>query len=145
MAKVLPPLRFVLQELLPVGYTVLAGPPKLGKSWLLLQLGLAVAAGEDLFGQGTAQGAALYLALEDGEHRMQGRMRRLLGDRAPPAGLSIATKWPRLDAGGMAEIELWAKANGDAARLCIIDTTQKIKPPPGRFGTPRDHTEGRRR
>jgi Bifunctional DNA primase/polymerase, N-terminal/AAA domain len=134
MAKALPPLRFAVNELLPVGYTVLAGPPKLGKSWLAYQLASAVASGADLFGQGTSQGEVLYLALEDGERRMQSRLQRLLGDRAPPPALSLAPKWPRLDKGGMEGIEDWAKGHGDSARLCIIDTMQKIKPPAPKAG-----------
>jgi hypothetical protein len=134
MAKVLPPLQFAVNELLPVGYTVLAGPPKLGKSWLLSQLALAVASGSDLFGQGTLQGHVLQLALEDGERRMQSRMDRLLNGSKAPEDLHIATKWPRLDLGGMAEIEMWAKSHGDAARLCIIDTLQKIRPPASKAG-----------
>jgi hypothetical protein len=134
MAKLLPPLRWAVNELLPVGYTVLAGPPKLGKSWLAYQLALAVASGADLFGQGTSQGEVLYLALEDGERRLQSRLQRLLGDRAPPAGLSLAPKWSRLDKGGAQGIETWARERGDSARLCIIDTMQKIKPPASKAG-----------
>jgi hypothetical protein len=34
----------------------------------------------------------------------------------------------------MAEIEMWAKSHGDAARLCIIDTLQKIRPPASKAG-----------
>lgn len=34
----LPPIRFVVEGLLPQGLHVFAGPPKIGKSWLLMQL-----------------------------------------------------------------------------------------------------------
>jgi hypothetical protein len=134
MEKVLPPLRFAVNDLLPVGYTVLAGPPKLGKSWLAYQLALAVASGADLFGHATMKGEVLYLAMEDGERRMQSRLERLLGKQKPPASLSLATDWPRLDNGGMLEIEMWARECGDAARLVIIDTLQKIRPPSSKAG-----------
>ena len=39
------PTRFVVDGLLPRGLHIFAGPPKVGKSWLLLQLALAVASG----------------------------------------------------------------------------------------------------
>ena len=45
MNLVLPPLRFVVEGLLPQGVCILAGRAKTGKSWLVLALCLAVAAG----------------------------------------------------------------------------------------------------
>lgn len=36
MNTVLPPIRFVISQLLPHGLHVLAGAPKVGKSWLSL-------------------------------------------------------------------------------------------------------------
>lgn len=38
MNTVLPPIRFVIFQLLPQGLHVLAGVPKVGKSWLSLRL-----------------------------------------------------------------------------------------------------------
>ena len=62
------PLKFVVQEVLPEGLTLLAGAPEIGKSWLALDIAIAVAAGRFcLGGQGVDQGEVLYLALEDGE------------------------------------------------------------------------------
>ena len=40
-----PPLRYAVDGLLPEGLTLFVGPPKVGKSWLLLGMALAVAAG----------------------------------------------------------------------------------------------------
>ena len=39
----LPPTRFCVQTLLPQGVTVLGGAPKIGKSWLVLDLCVRVA------------------------------------------------------------------------------------------------------
>ena len=61
----LPPTRFVVDGLLPRGLHVFAGAPKVGKSWLLLQLALAVASGTPLWGLRTEQGTVLSLCLED--------------------------------------------------------------------------------
>jgi RecA-family ATPase len=52
----LPPTRYVVDGLLPRGLHVFAGPPKVGKSWLLLQLSLAVASGTSFWGLDTEQG-----------------------------------------------------------------------------------------
>ena len=45
----LPPIRFIIDGLLPQGLHILAGAPKIGKSWLALTLCLCVAKGEPLW------------------------------------------------------------------------------------------------
>ena len=60
--------------LLPVGLAILAGAPKVGKSWLALQIAQAVAAGGYIFNQLVERGPVLYLALEDPPRRLQERM-----------------------------------------------------------------------
>jgi len=62
--------------LLPVGLTILAGAPKVGKSWLALQFAQAVAAGGVVFGLRVEAGPVLYLALEDPPRRLQERMKK---------------------------------------------------------------------
>jgi hypothetical protein len=66
---------WIVPGLLPVGLTLLAGRPKVGKSWLALQLMQAVATGGNFLGQRVQRGACLYLALEDSPRRLQSRMR----------------------------------------------------------------------
>ena len=45
LARQLPPIQWAIPDILPEGLTLLAGKPKLGKSWLALAMALAVAAG----------------------------------------------------------------------------------------------------
>src|SRR4051812_41227347 len=40
-----PPVRYILEGYIAEGLTILAGRPKLGKSWLALDIGIAVAMG----------------------------------------------------------------------------------------------------
>src|SRR5260370_310764 len=62
----LPPTRWAIPEILPEGLTLLAGKPKLGKSWLALSAALSIASGGVALGaQPVTQGDVLYLALED--------------------------------------------------------------------------------
>lgn len=125
------PIRWIVRDVLPAGYAILAGAPKLGKSWLAYQLSVAVARGEALWGNDTDPGDVLNLALEDGERRAQDRLRKVLDGAAAPPRLSLATAWPRLDEGGLDQIEAWANAVR-APRLVILDTFQKLRPPSGR-------------
>jgi RecA-family ATPase len=121
------PTRWIIPNLLPEGLTLLASKPKLGKSWLALGLALAVASGGQTLGQITVEpGAALYLALEDSEKRLHARTQQLLGGQPLSSSLEVTTRWPRLDAGGLAQIELWLQAKPDA-RLIILDTLAKIR------------------
>jgi RecA-family ATPase len=65
---------WAIPNLLPVGLTILAGRPKVGKSWLTLQIALAVASGGYALGEPVEQGPVLYLALEDPPRRLKERM-----------------------------------------------------------------------
>jgi RecA-family ATPase len=56
----------------PEGCILLAGPPKVGKSWLTLGLGLSVASGGKALGRiDVTAGQVLYLALEDTPRRLK--------------------------------------------------------------------------
>lgn len=137
------PTQYVVDKLLPVGSGVLAGKPKIGKSWLALDLALAVATGGSILGYPvTKPRRVLYLALEDNERRLHNRLAKLIyGDasdppddeyvfefQAPPTdNIDFATEWPRMDQGGLERIGEWKAAHKDA--LIIIDTLQKFRPP----------------
>lgn len=61
MSTPLQPLSFVVDSLISQGIHVLAGSPKVGKSWLALWLAVMVAKGEPVWGMPTRQGTTLYL------------------------------------------------------------------------------------
>ena len=65
MTTPLPVTQYVVEQLLPQGLHILAGAPKVGKSWLALWLCLQVAKGESVWGFESSRGAVLYLCLED--------------------------------------------------------------------------------
>jgi hypothetical protein len=129
MGMTLPPPRWAVEGVLPEGLTVLAGKPKLGKSWLMLHLALAVAQGGTALGKiGVEAGEVLYIALEDTRRRLQARMRRLLGPgESAPAGLHLATAWPRQDKGGLEQLDGWLHDH-PLARLVLIDTWGRWRP-----------------
>ena len=77
------PTHFLVDELIPEGLHILAGAPKIGKSWLALWLCLCVSQGQALWNFATTQGEALYLSLEDSFQRIQTRLFDLTED-APP-------------------------------------------------------------
>ena len=55
------PQEFVVRGLLPNGLSILGGAPKIGKSWLMLELALRVANGEPMWDMETKQGTVVLL------------------------------------------------------------------------------------
>ena len=55
----LPPTQFCVQTLLPEGVTILGGAPKIGKSWLVLDLCVRIDKGEALWNLTTKKGTIL--------------------------------------------------------------------------------------
>lgn len=128
LATELPEPRSAVEGLLPEGLGLMAGAPKLGKSWLGLATAIAVASGGYALGTiEVEQGDVLYLALEDNPRRLQTRLRMLLGQTAPPDGLYIETEWPRLDAGGLEQLTAWFDDHPDT-RLVVIDVWTRVRP-----------------
>ncbi len=138
MAKTLPPIKYIIPGLLPEGATFIGGKPKQGKSWMALQTGVSVALGGVMFGHHLTAGDVLYLALEDNERRLQSRLRQQLQSEpgAPlplPRRMDLVTEWPRLDEGGLGNIQVWLQEHREA-RLVIVDTLAKVKPRARRNG-----------
>ena len=71
-----PPLAWIVPDFLPPGLTFLIGKPKVGKSWLALQLALSISTGGKVFDRDVQKGRVLYLALEDNERRLKDRMKK---------------------------------------------------------------------
>jgi hypothetical protein len=92
----------------------LVSRPKFGKSWLLLQVGTAVATGVVALvpDDNPLHGDVLYLTLEDNPRRLQRRLTKYFGrdPRTWPSRLIIATEWKRLDQGGLEVIEAWCRS-----------------------------------
>lgn len=124
-----PVAREAVAGLLPEGLTVLAGRPKLGKSWLALNLASYVALGTRALGKfDVTKGTALYYALEDNPRRLQRRLRTLFPTGGVPTGLGLSVSLARLDAGGIDALQRDLDERPDC-RVAIIDTLARIRPP----------------
>ena len=118
------PTRFLVDELIPEGLHILAGAPKIGKSWLALWLCLCVSQGQPLWNFATTQGEALYLSLEDSFQRIQTRLFDLTED-APPT-LHFAIMADTLKHGLEQQIEQFLTEH-PTTKLVVIDTLQRVR------------------
>ena len=124
MSQPLTPLNFVVDTLLSQGLHILAGSPKVGKSWLALWLAVTVAKGEAVWGMGVKQGTTLYLCLEDSTLRIQNRLFEITEDA--PANVHFTTNSDTLGKGLEEQLCSFLSEHPDTV-LVIIDTLQMIR------------------
>ena len=124
MSLPLKPLNFVVDSLLSQGLHILAGSPKVGKSWLALWLSVMVAKGEPIWGMSVKQGTTLYLCLEDSTLRIQNRLFEITEDA--PANVHFSTESDILGKGLEQQLHTFLAEHPDTV-LVIIDTLQMIR------------------
>ena len=118
------PVSFVVDDLLPQGLHLLAGAPKIGKSWLALWLCLCAAQGKPLWTFATRPCEVLYLCLEDSFQRIQSRLFDLTEDA--PANVHFSTNSDTLGKGLEEQLCAFLVEHPDTV-LVIIDTLQMIR------------------
>ena len=115
----------IIDGLLYAGAYILAGAPKIGKSFLVAQLAYHVSTGQKLWEYDVRQGTVLYLALEDDFGRIQNRMFMMYGVEDTDK-LHFATVAGKIGNGLDEQLENFMREHPDT-KLIIIDTMQKIR------------------
>ena len=115
---------FIVDEILPVGLHIFCGAPKVGKSWLMLDLCIKVSKGEELWSLKTNKCDVLYLALEDTHQRLQKRLFKLTDDI--DSNFHIAIESNKITNGLIMQLENVIKQYPNI-RLVVIDTLQKVR------------------
>ena len=115
----------IIDGLLYAGAYILAGAPKIGKSFLVAQIAYHVSIGRKLWDFEVHQGTVLYLALEDDYQRIQSRMFMMYGVDDTP-NLHFATVAGRIGNGLDEQLENFVREHSNT-KLIIIDTMQTIR------------------
>ncbi|MBO4562046.1 MAG: AAA family ATPase [Clostridia bacterium] len=115
----------IIEGFLYPGTYLMAGSPKIGKSFLVTQIGYSIATGTPLWGMPVQKGSVLYLALEDDRQRLQRRVSRMFGVEGT-AALHFATQARSVENGLMQQLEGFIREHSDT-KLIIIDTLQKVR------------------
>ena len=120
------PKEWIIKGILRSGLYILAGAPKVGKSFLVGQIAYHVSTGRPLWGYPVHRSPVLYMALEDDHQRLQERMFRMFGlESTKDLYFSISAK--NLREGLEEQIAGFVKDH-PGTRLIIIDTLKKIRP-----------------
>lgn len=118
------PIEYCVDGLISQGLFVLAGAPKVGKSWLALDMCLSIAKGEKVLGKETLCGHAVYLSLEDSLIRLQNRLYELTDE--PSDNLNFAIMAESISNGLPEQIE-YCRKRFDDLKIVVIDTLQKVR------------------
>lgn len=128
----MPKVRWVVPDLLPQGLTVFGGPGKIGKSWLCMQVGVALSSAGVVLGKFPVdRGDVLYLSLEDTTDSLTERLEQLMANdpgltKASVRRLHLRPRWPKLDDGGLKKLDD-CLATHPRTRLVIVDTWIKVR------------------
>ena len=125
MEETLPSRRAVIDGLLGTGVYLLAGAPKIGKSFLVAQIAYRVSTGTELWGYRVHGGTVLYLALEDDKKRLQERMARMFGVEGCD-NLHFATHAGQVGQNLDKQLQNFLREHPDTV-LVIVDTLQKVR------------------
>ena len=118
-----PPVPWVIPGFVVPGLTILAGAPKIGKSWLAMGMASALATGGRVFGEIKVEmGDVLLLALEDTERRLKERLEKMWVRGS--IHLNIRTEWP-VGPECIRYLEAWMDEYRET-KAVFIDTLQKV-------------------
>ena len=115
----------IIDGLLYAGAYILAGAPKIGKSFLVAQLAYHISTGQKLWNYEVRQSIVLYLALEDDYQRLQERMFRMFGVN-DTKNLFFAVAAKQLGNGLDEQLEKFVREH-HGTKLIVVDTLQKIR------------------
>ena len=129
---------FIIEDILPIGLHIFCGAPKVGKSWLMLDICIKVSKGEEIWNLKTNKCDVLYLALEDTYQRLQKRLFKLTNEIDSNFHISIESN--KIANGLTSQLEQTLKKYPDI-KLIVIDTLQKVRKQNNDINYSNDYTD----
>ena len=126
MDKQFLPKPVIVEGMLPAGTYILAGTPKIGKSFLMTQLCWSVAEGIPFLGLATRKSTVLYLALEDTQERLQSRLVRMFGTDWSGSEFHLLFQINQQGDALIQQFQDFILEHPDT-RLIVIDTLQRVR------------------
>ena len=114
----------IVDGLIGKGVYLLAGAPKIGKSWLMLWLAHRVSIGESVWEFQSRKSDVLYISLEDPERRIQSRVAEIT--RGETGNLWFATETELVGRGFEEQISGFLIEH-HSVKFIIVDTLQRVR------------------
>ena len=119
------PPEFIVDGMIPVGMTFLSGAPKIRKSFLALQMAVAVATGTPFLGLTTTKCDVAYLDLEGSKSRISSRSARM--STKIPGNVFITNSITERLADGLVDKLRQLHRARPSIRLIIVDTYSRAR------------------
>lgn len=119
------PPEFIVDGMIPVGMTFLSGAPKIRKSFLALQMAVAVATGTPFLGLATTKCDVAYLDLEGSKSRISSRSARM--STKMPSNVFITNSITERFADGLVDKLRQLHRARPSIRLIIVDTYSRAR------------------
>jgi len=125
----IPEVAWIVPDLITEGFTILAGYLKSGKSYLILNIGVAIAEGLLVLGETKVdQGRVLYITPDDKQKaRIRARIRKMRLGRNDSIPLDVVRSWRVLDKGGVDDLRAYLDVFPET-KLVIIDVLMNVLP-----------------
>lgn len=108
------------------GTCILSAKPKLGKSWFVLDMCLAICRGEEFLGYTTKQCSCLYLDLETSESIQKKRLIKATHGRTVPDNFYLDTETDNLEDGFVDQIRNYLEQDPNIG-VVVVDVFQIIR------------------
>ena len=115
----------LIDGLLNRGAYLFVGSPKVGKSFMMLQLAYHISTGTPLWTYEVRKASVLYFALEDNYERLQRRLYKMFGTEETD-NLYLANECKTLNGGLDEQIKGFMQEHPDTG-LIIIDTLKRVR------------------
>lgn len=125
----IPPIEWLVNEILPIGLSMIGAPSKYYKSYMALGLCIAICNGAKFLSFDSTKHSCLYLDLESTKRRPKSRLEQILKDSEPPDNLHIITGTDdvgKIGEGFDAQIEYQLQEHPEI-KLIIVDVFQMIR------------------
>lgn len=125
LSNIEPP-NWIIPNILPQGLAILCASSKVGKSWMALQMCIAITSGEKFMEYPTNKHGCMYLALEDSYYRLKDRLTKMMPNALFGKEFHLGIKAQSMDTGLFDQLEEELTVH-PKIKLVIIDTLQKVR------------------
>jgi hypothetical protein len=119
------PIPWLVDNLICPGVTLLAAPPKMGKSYFVLQMALCVGAGVPFLGRQTRQVQVSYFDLEEWEELLQVRRKKI--GKANGIIRSKVRYQMEMTGGDVAVLEDIQRHIDEGSKLIVVDLLARVR------------------